>query len=50
VSGEVERYIEAVEDERRPLLEKLQAPILGLHPNARVVLSYQVPTYKTDSG
>jgi hypothetical protein len=50
MSGEVERYTESVEDERRPLLEKLQALILGLYPNAKVVLSYQVPTHKTDFG
>jgi uncharacterized protein YdhG (YjbR/CyaY superfamily) len=49
-SDEVKRYIEAVQDERRPLLEKLQALILGLYPDAEVVISYKIPTYKTPSG
>jgi uncharacterized protein YdhG (YjbR/CyaY superfamily) len=50
MNAEVLRYIEAVDDERRPLFDKLQALILGLYPDAKVVLSYQVPTYKTSSG
>jgi uncharacterized protein YdhG (YjbR/CyaY superfamily) len=50
MNGQVQRYVEAVQDERRPLFDELQALILGLYPDAKVVLSYQVPTYRAKSG
>jgi uncharacterized protein YdhG (YjbR/CyaY superfamily) len=50
MNKEVQRYVEAVEDERRPLFDKLQALILGLYPDAEVVISYSIPTYKAKSG
>ncbi len=46
----VQRYIDAVQDERRSLFDMLQALILRLYPDAEVVLSYQVPTYKVKRG
>lgn len=46
----VRSYIETVTDERRQLFDELQALILGIYPDANIVLSYRVPTYKTPSG
>ena len=50
MNGEVRRYVEAVQDERRPLFDTLQALILGLYPDAEVVISYSIPTYRAKSG
>lgn len=50
MNEDVERYIDAVQDERRALFDKLQALIMGLYPNAEAVISYQIPTYKAKSG
>jgi hypothetical protein len=46
LNEEVQAYIESVQDERRPLLQKLQGLILDLYPDAEVLLSYKIPTYK----
>lgn len=46
----VQTYMESVSDERRQLFDRLQALILSLYPDAEIVLSYGVPTYKTPSG
>jgi uncharacterized protein YdhG (YjbR/CyaY superfamily) len=46
----VQRYIDAIPADRRPLFDRLQALILELHPDAEVVISYQIPTYKTRGG
>ena len=46
----VQRYIDAVVDERRALYDRLHALIMDLYPDARAVISYQVPMYKTKSG
>ena len=50
MNGEVERCMDAVQDERRPLFDKLEAQILGLCLDAQVVISYGVPTYRVRSG
>ena len=39
-------YIEAIDPEQRPLFDRLQRLILEAYPDAQVVLSYQMPTYK----
>lgn len=39
-------YIEAIPSEHRPLFDRLQRLILELHPEATVVLSYKIPTYR----
>ncbi len=39
-------YIDAVAPEHRPLFDRLHAVVLEVHPEATVVLSYQIPTYK----
>ncbi len=46
----VQTYIESVTDERRELFDRLQALILGLYPEAEIVLSYGVPSYKMPTG
>ena len=42
----VRRYIDAIAPEHRPLFDRLHGLILEVHPDATVVLSYQMPTYK----
>ena len=46
----VQRYVEAIPAEQRPLFDRLQSLILELYPDAEVVISYQVPTYKAKGG
>ena len=42
-------YVEAIAPEHRPLFDRLHRLILSAHPDAAVVLSYQIPTYKVGS-
>ena len=42
----VQSYIEGVEPAHRPLFDRIHRLILAAHPDATVVLSYQMPTYK----
>jgi hypothetical protein len=42
----VRDYVDAIAPEHRPLFDRLQRLILEAHPDAAVVLSYQMPTYK----
>ena len=42
----VRRYIDAIPAKQKPLFDRLQSLVLDLYPDAEVVLSYQVPTYK----
>jgi uncharacterized protein YdhG (YjbR/CyaY superfamily) len=42
----VRDYIEAIPPEHRPLFDRLHRLVLETHPDATVVLSYQIPTYK----
>ncbi len=46
VDQAVQDYIDAVAPEHRPLFNRLHLLILHVHPDAAVVLSYQIPTYK----
>jgi uncharacterized protein YdhG (YjbR/CyaY superfamily) len=39
-------YIDAIAPEHRPLFDRLHRLVLEVHPDAVVVLSYQIPTYK----
>ena len=47
--NEVRLYIDAV-PEGKPLFDQLHALILALYPDAEVVISSQIPTYKAKSG
>ncbi len=42
----VQDYIDAIPPEHRPLFDRLHRLILTTHPDAVVVISYQIPTYK----
>jgi len=42
----VQSYIERIAPEHRPLFDRLHRLILAVHPDAEVVLSYKIPTYK----
>jgi uncharacterized protein YdhG (YjbR/CyaY superfamily) len=42
----VRDYIEAIPPEHRPLFDRIHRLILETRPDAEVVLSYQMPTYK----
>jgi uncharacterized protein YdhG (YjbR/CyaY superfamily) len=49
MNKEVQRYIDALPEDRRPLFDKLQALILGLYPDAEVLMWYRMPTYRAKS-
>ena len=42
----VRAYIDDIPPEHRPLFDRLHRLVLEAHPDAAVVLSYQIPTYK----
>jgi uncharacterized protein YdhG (YjbR/CyaY superfamily) len=42
----VQTYIDAIPADRKPLFDRLQSLILELYPDAEIVISYQIPTYK----
>jgi uncharacterized protein YdhG (YjbR/CyaY superfamily) len=42
----VQGYIEAIAPEHRPLFDRLHRLVLEEHPDAAVILSYKMPTYK----
>ncbi len=42
----VRDYIDAIAPEHRPLFDRLHRLVVRLHPEATLVLSYQMPTYK----
>jgi uncharacterized protein YdhG (YjbR/CyaY superfamily) len=46
VDQAVQAYIDGIAAEHRPLFDRLHRLILGVHPDADVVLSYDMPTYK----
>ncbi len=46
VDAAVRDYIEAIAPEHRPLFDRISQIVLEARPDAAVVLSYQIPTYK----
>ena len=46
IDKSVQRYIDAIAAEHRPLFDRLHRLILASYPDAAVVLSYKIPTYK----
>ena len=42
----VRSYIDGVDPAHRPLFDRVHGLILAVYPEAAVVLSYQIPTYK----
>ncbi|MCW2942163.1 MAG: hypothetical protein JWN00_5148 [Actinomycetia bacterium] len=49
MDDEVRAYVDGIAPEYRPLFDRLHRLILEVHPDAAVVLSYQIPTYKVGS-
>ncbi len=45
----VQGYIDGIAAEYRPLFDRIHRLILAAHPDAAVVLSYKIPTYKVGS-
>jgi len=41
----VRQYVDSIAPERRPLFDRLHRLIFEAHPDAEVVLSYQMPTF-----
>jgi uncharacterized protein YdhG (YjbR/CyaY superfamily) len=50
VDPAVRRFVDSVSDERRPFYDALEGIILGMYPEARIGISYGVPTYWAGSG
>lgn len=46
MDDDVRAYIEGIAAEHRPLFERLYRLILEAHPEAAVVISYDIPTFK----
>jgi uncharacterized protein YdhG (YjbR/CyaY superfamily) len=46
MDADVRAYIKAIAPENRPLFDRLHRLILKVHPDATVVISYKIPTYK----
>ena len=46
VDEAVQRYIEQIAPENRPLFDRLNGLILGAYPDAAVALSYGMPSYR----
>jgi uncharacterized protein YdhG (YjbR/CyaY superfamily) len=42
----VRSYIDAIAPRNRPLFDRLHSLVLRLHPEATIVLSYKIPTYR----
>ncbi len=46
MSDLVQDYIAGITPPMRPLFDRMHGLILGLHPDAELLLSYAIPTYK----
>ncbi len=46
----VQDYVDSIASEHRPLFDRLHQLILRLYPEATVVISYRMPTYKVGKG
>jgi uncharacterized protein YdhG (YjbR/CyaY superfamily) len=46
----VRKFVNAVSDERRKFYDTLERLILGMYPDARIGISYGVPTYWAKTG
>ena len=43
----VRDYIDAIDQANRPLFDRVHQLILAAYPDVAVVISYQIPTYRT---
>lgn len=46
MDDDVQKYIDAIPADHRPLFDRVHGLILQAHPSAQVVISYDIPTYK----
>lgn len=46
MNREVRRYLNGVPEDRKPLVEKIHGLIVGLYPDAKIDMSYRMPTYR----
>ena len=46
MDDDVQAYIDAIDPEHRPLFDRMHRLVLEVHPEADVVISYKMPTYK----
>jgi uncharacterized protein YdhG (YjbR/CyaY superfamily) len=46
VDDAVQGYIEAIDPQNRPLFDRVHGLIMAAYPEATVVLSYKMPTYR----
>jgi hypothetical protein len=44
-SDEAAAYIDAIDDDRRPLFDRVHRLVMEVRPDAEVVLAYKMPTY-----
>lgn len=42
---DVAAYVDAIDPARRPLFDRVHRLVMDVHPDARLVLSYKMPTY-----
>jgi len=49
VNKDVQRFMDAVPEDQKPHFNQLHALIMSMYPDAEIVISYQVPTYKVKS-
>lgn len=50
MNREVQRYLDAVPEDRKVLIETLHASITDLYPDAGICMSCKVPTYRARLG
>jgi uncharacterized protein YdhG (YjbR/CyaY superfamily) len=46
MDDDVQDYIDSIEPDHRPLFDRMHRLVLEVHPDADVVMSYKMPTYK----
>jgi uncharacterized protein YdhG (YjbR/CyaY superfamily) len=46
VDQDVREYIDAIAPDHRPLFDRIHRLVIETHPEAELVLSYQIPTYR----
>lgn len=47
VNDAAREYIEAITPEHRPLFDRIHRLVLEVHPDAELVISYQIPTTRS---
>jgi uncharacterized protein YdhG (YjbR/CyaY superfamily) len=46
MTGDVQKYIDSIASEHRPMFDRLQGLVLDVHPEATIDYSYKMPTYR----